>query len=105
MQNPLKPHCFAKEALQQLMQQSPEKFMILDLRSHEEFMERHIPGAFNFSLTELIERTVDLPKQTIIITTCGKGGGRSAQGADQLKKSGFLNVHHLCGGNVEWFGK
>ena len=76
--------------------------MILDVRCPEEYMVQHIPGAINIPLVDLMKRSADLDQQAIIITTCGKGGGRSEQGAELLRKLGFLDAHYLCGGNLGW---
>ena len=95
--------CFAIEELQQLLKQSPDQLTIIDVRSSEEYAEKHISGAINFSLNELASRSNELSKQSLIITTCGKGGGRSAQAAELLQQIGFTNVTFLCGGTFGWY--
>ena len=77
--------------------------MIIDVRNPDEYAEKHIPGAINFPLNELENRTKVLSKQTIIITACGKGGGRSAQAAELLKQLGFIKANFLCGGTFGWY--
>ena len=77
--------------------------MIIDVRNPEEYAEKHIPGAINIPLSELEYRSKELAKDTIIITACGKGGGRSAQGAGLLKQLGFSNANYLCGGTFGWY--
>ena len=96
-------NCFAIEDLQQLLKQSPEQLTIIDVRTAEEYTEKNIPGAINIPLSELESRSYELSKQSIIITACGKGGGRSAQGAELLKQSGFINANYLCGGTFGWY--
>ena len=44
-----------------------------------------------------------MTKKDFVITACGKGGGRSADGARILKEFG-LNASWLCGGTNEWLG-
>ena len=95
--------CFALADLQQLLKQSPDQLTIIDVRSPEEFAEKHIPGAINIPLSELESRSNELSKQAIIITACGKGGGRSAQGAELLQGMGFNNSKFLCGGTFGWY--
>lgn len=95
--------CFAIEQVQQLLKQSPDKLTIIDVRNPEEFAEKHIPGAINIPLPELEYRSKELSKDAIIITACGKGGGRSAQGAELLKQLGFSNANYLCGGTFGWY--
>ena len=48
-------------------------------------------------------RSKELTIDSIIITVCGKGGGRSAEDAVLLKKSGFSKANYLCGGTFGWF--
>jgi rhodanese-related sulfurtransferase len=97
--------CFAKTDLQQLIKQSPDQLIIIDVRSPEEFAEKHIPGAINIPLSELESRSNELSKQAVIVTACGKGGGRSAQGAELLKQLGFSKANYLCGGTFGWYEK
>jgi len=89
--------------MKQLIKQSPDQLTIIDVRSPEEFAEKHIPGAINIPLSELESRSSELSRQTTIITACGKGGGRSAQGAELLKQLGFSKANYLCGGTFGWF--
>jgi rhodanese-related sulfurtransferase len=85
-----------------LIKQSPDQLIIIDVRSPEEFAEKHIPGAINIPLSELESRSSGLSKQAIIITACGKSGGRSAQGAALLHQLGFDKANYLCGGTFGW---
>lgn len=71
----------------------------------EEFAKKHIPGAINIPLSELESHSKKLSKDATIITTCGKGGGRSAQGAEILNQLGFNNANYLCGGTFGWYEK
>ncbi len=104
MQEPMAISCFAPAALQQMMKQSsPDQFTIIDVRNPDEYAEKHIPGAINIPLGELESRSMGLSKQSIIITACGKGGGRSAQGAEKLKQRGFIKAIFLCGGTFGWY--
>ena len=95
--------CFALADLEKLIKQSPGKFIIIDVRNPEEYAEKHIPGAINIPLSELENRYNELSKQVKIITACGKGGGRSAQGAALLKQSGFSKANYLCAGTFGWY--
>jgi rhodanese-related sulfurtransferase len=95
--------CFAIEDLQQLIKQSPDQVTVIDVRNPEEYTEKHIPGAINIPLSELDSRSNELSKQSIIITACGKGGGRSAEAAALLSQQGFTKAIFLCGGTVGWY--
>jgi rhodanese-related sulfurtransferase len=102
-QEPIAIGCIAQEELKRLLQQSPEKILIIDVRSPEEYTEKHIPAATNILLNELGNRSTEFSKESIFVTVCGKGGGRSAQAADMLKQKGF-NAGWLCGGTAGWVG-
>jgi rhodanese-related sulfurtransferase len=52
-------------------------------------------------LTELQFQLNGLNKDYQIITTCGKGGGRSSEAAKILKELGF-KAYWLCGGTNKW---
>lgn len=86
-----------------MIELSPDEVVIVDVRSTEEFAEKHIPDAINIPLGDLESHSKDLSKKVIIITVCGKGGGRSAQGAELLKQSGFNKTNYLCGGTFGWY--
>lgn len=95
--------CFAIADLQQLIKQSPDQVTIIDVRNPEEFADKHIPGATNIPLGELESRSNELSKHALIITACGKGGGRSAEAAEKLKQQGFTKAIFLCGGTFGWY--
>ena len=38
----------------------------------------------------------------LVVTACGKGGGRSDRAAEQLRAMGFASVRPLCGGTQAW---
>lgn len=103
MQEQILQECFALKDLHQLLKHSPEQLTIIDVRSPEEYSEKHIPAAVNISLVELEARSKDLSKDSIIITVCGKGGGRSAEAAVLLIQIGFSNAEFLRGGTFGWF--
>lgn len=83
---------------------SHQEVLIVDVRSGDEFKAGHIEGAVNLPLTELSQKIEELPKNTLIVTVCGKGGGRSEQAANLLLTQGLSNVRWLCGGYFKWSG-
>lgn len=103
MQELIQQMCIAIKDIKELQLQSPEQLTIIDVRDRDEYAASHIPFAINISLNELRKRLNELPKNNIIVTACGKGGGRSAQGAALLRQMGFDKANYLCGGTFGWF--
>jgi MFS family permease len=82
-------------------QQANKKIQIIDVRSKEEYELGHIPNALNISLQDLKDSISKLDNSFQFVVACGKGGGRSADGAKLLKEFG-LNAIWLCGGTSKW---
>ena len=77
-------------------------FMLIDVRSKEEYNEKHIPFASNLPI-EIIEAGSFTPEPNkIIITVCGKGGGRSERAANYLRDYNTNKVYFLEGGTFGW---
>lgn len=81
-----------------------KKIQIIDVRTTEEYEQSHIPDAIHISLQDLTTRRSELDKKIQYIIACGKGGGRSAEGAKLLKTYG-LNAIWLCGGTEKWLSQ
>lgn len=92
--------CIEVEEVKQALQRNM-KIQIIDVRSEEEYELGHIPNALNITLRELKSKVSQLDKSFQFVTACGKGGGRSADGARLLKELGF-NAIWLCGGTNKW---
>lgn len=75
------------------------------MRTPEEYATSHIPNAINIPIHELEKRSKEFDSNAIIITACGKGGGRSAKAAGFLKEIGFNRSFFLCGGTFGWLEK
>lgn len=102
MPEPIKAtkECIEVDELKQAIKAN-KKVQIIDVRSKEEYEQAHIPNALNISLQELKNQLSQLDKNVQFITVCGKGGGRSAEGAKLLNEYGF-NAIWLCGGTHKW---
>lgn len=79
--------------------------VVVDVRSPDEFAQKHVDGAQNIPLDELPARATELSTDALIVTVCGKGGGRSEQGASILRELGFGSVRSLCGGTQAWLAQ
>jgi len=90
-----------KTELKQLLN-SKSNLLLLDIRNKEEYLEKHIPIAVNLPI-EIIESGNFIPEPgKIIITICGKGGGRSEKAADYLRENYGVEVYSLEGGTMAW---
>ncbi|MBK7869395.1 MAG: rhodanese-like domain-containing protein [Saprospiraceae bacterium] len=92
--------CIEVDEVQQALRAN-KKIQIIDVSSKEEYEQGHIPDALNISLQDLKDSISQLDKDIQFVTACGKGGGRSADGAKLLKDFG-LNAIWLCGGANKW---
>jgi phage shock protein E len=66
-------------------------FLLLDVRTKEEYLEDHIPGAVNLPYDEIDKNKPDSPKDKLIIVYC-RSGRRSAIAAEALKGLGFTDI-------------
>lgn len=94
--------CIEVEEVKQAIQKN-QNVQIIDVRNREEYNQAHIPNALNISLQELKDYITKFDGNIKYITACGKGGGRSAEGAKLLKQYG-LDAMWLCGGTNKWLG-
>ncbi|MDO9038927.1 MAG: rhodanese-like domain-containing protein [Lutibacter sp.] len=94
-------NCITLDILQQKLK-SKNEIIIIDVRSNEEYNEKHIPNAINIPLEKLEDKAKTFDRNKFYITVCGKGGNRSATGAEKLNQMKF-NAIWLCGGTFGWF--
>ncbi|MFV8342665.1 rhodanese-like domain-containing protein [Flavobacterium sp. XS2P39] len=92
--------CIQIEEVKKELQQN-KKIQIIDVRTAEEFENYHIPEAINIALSEIENQINEIKKDHHVIIACGKGGGRSINGAKILNQMGY-NANWLCGGTNEW---
>jgi rhodanese-related sulfurtransferase len=83
-----------------------EDIIILDVRSEDSFLVKHIKNAINIPYTDLQGRTGELDSLKEIIIYCSNNDcGLSANAVTLLSKSGFKNVFVLEGGIESWQDK
>lgn len=92
-------NCIKKKDV--ILKQKISQVLIIDVRSSEEYSLQHIEGAVNIKIEELANKLNELKDIPLIVTACGKGGGRSSQAALLLKNNG-LKAQWLCGGTFGW---
>ncbi len=83
---------------------SGQDYIILDVRTPDEFKEGHIEGAVLIPVLELENRLNELPKDKPIIVYC-KIGGRSRNAANILVENSFTGIYNMTGGITDWVDK
>ena len=88
----------------QIMKEN-ENYIILDVRTVEEYNEGHIPNAICIPNETIGNNEIDeLPnKEQLILIYC-RSGNRSKQAAEKLKKLGYTNLIEF-GGIIDWKGE
>lgn len=80
-------------------------YIVLDVRTPEEFKSKHIPGAINIPNETIgTEEVPELPdKEQLIMIYC-RSGNRSKQAAEKLAAQGYTNIVEF-GGINDWTGE
>lgn len=79
-------------------------YIILDVRTEEEFAEGHIPGAVNVANEDIISNPpAELPDKNQLIFVYCRSGRRSKEAASKLVAMGYKNIIE-CGGILDWTG-
>ena len=87
------------------MMEEENDYIILDVRTPEEFAEKHIPDAINIpNKTIGTEEIPELPdKEQLILVYC-RSGNRSKQASEKLVRLGYTNIVEF-GGINDWPGE
>ena len=87
------------------MMATEENYIILDVRTTEEFAEKHIPNAINIP-NETIgsEELAELPDKNQLILIYCRSGNRSKQASEKLAALGYTNIYEF-GGINNWTGE
>ena len=90
----------AEEAKQ--IMDTEEGYVILDVRTQEEYDEGHIPGAIVISHEEIAEKAEEVltDKDQLILVYC-RSGRRSKLAAEALVELGYTNIKEF-GGIIDW---
>ena len=80
-------------------------YIILDVRTPEEFAEKHIPGAINVANETIgTEAIPELPNKDQLILVYCRSGNRSKQASEKLAALGYTNILEF-GGINDWPGE
>jgi rhodanese-related sulfurtransferase len=90
------------KALSQMAKE--ENFILLDVRTMEEYNDGHIPGAINIANESIgKEEILQLPDKNQRIYVYCRSGNRSKQAAKKLVKLGYTNIIEI-GGIIDYHG-
>ena len=84
------------------MMEGSDDYILLDVRTLEEFEPAHIKGAMLLPVTEIQDKASEQlgDKDAVILVYC-RSGNRSAQAAKQLLDMGYTRVYDF-GGIIDW---
>lgn len=74
-----------------------EGFVLLDVRSEDEYKTKHVPGAINIMAMDLRTRHTELEPEKPVIAMC-RTGHRSSLACSILKQHNFRDVYNAAGG-------
>ena len=87
------------------MMEEESGYIILDVRTPEEFADKHIPGAINIpNETISTEEIPELPDKDQLILVYCRSGNRSKQASEKLAALGYTNIMEF-GGINDWPGE
>ena len=91
------------KALSQMAKE--ENYILLDVRTTEEYTDGHIPGASNLANESIrTDEISELPDKNQRIYVYCRSGNRSKQAAKKLVKLGYTNIVEI-GGIVDYHGE
>ena len=87
------------------MMEEETDYIILDVRTAEEFKEKRIPGAINIPNETIgTDEIPELPDKDQLILVYCRSGNRSKQASEKLVALGYTNIVEF-GGIHDWPGK
>jgi len=92
-----------QELLSLMATSNNQDFVVLDVRTAEEFDNGHIAGAINISHDEIEDKLTILSayKDKLVVVHC-RSGRRAQSAENDLLASGFKKLRHLEGDMQAW---
>jgi len=79
--------------------------LLVDVRTKEEFEEKHLPGAILLPVDDIKDGKLErLPDKSQIILIYCRTGRRAKDAAEYLAKKGYTNIYEI-GGIIDWKGE
>ena len=91
----------SQETLLERQLEGDPALVILDVRTPDEYVAGHVPGAVNIPHYEVADRLAEVPTDKDVILYC-RTGRRAAIAAEILAANGHTRLAHLEGDIVEW---
>ena len=88
-------------------QKEDQNSVILDVRTPEEYEEKHIPNSKLINVQEpqnFVDEIEKLDKSKSYYVYC-RSGGRSTMACNIMEQMGFSDVANLEGGITDWHGE
>ena len=87
------------------LMEAEKDYILLDVRTREEYAEAHIPGAVCVPNEEIgTEPPPELPDKDQLILIYCRSGRRSKEAAQKLFDMGYTNIYEF-GGIIDWTGE
>ena len=87
------------------MMEEESGYIILDVRTPEEYAEKHIPGAINIPNETIGSAEIpELPDKDQLILVYCRSGNRSKQASEKLAAMGYTNIVEI-GGITDYSGR
>ena len=87
------------------MMEEESGYIILDVRTPEEFADKHIPGAVNIPNETIGPAEIpELPNKDQLILVYCRSGNRSKQASEKMVALGYTNIVEF-GGINDWPGE
>lgn len=86
-----------------ILNKDNQQWLIIDVRSAEEYAEGHVPGAINIAHSDIADNLDQLLgyKDKPVVVYC-RSGYRAGKAAKVLLKNDFTQVKHLEGDMLGW---
>jgi rhodanese-related sulfurtransferase len=94
----------SQDAFLAMPKQGADAPFVLDVRSADEYVSGHVPGATNIPHDEVAARLAEVPKDRPVVLYC-RSGRRSGLAAEVLAGQGYRQLRLLEGDMPAWIEK
>ena len=96
---PLAP--LTQDAFLSLDRKGDEAPFVLDVRTPDEYVAGHVPGAVNIPHDQIAARLAEVPNDRDVVLYC-RSGRRTALAGQVLADNGYTRLKHLEGDIAAW---